>query len=225
MKNILTGEIIRCFVIFYRDTELAQLPEELLNMIKCKFPQIVTRLIHLLGQRILGSLKNRPNISSVLSGEHNCYPVNQYVIKWYILRTWSDNMELFALVYRMALWDYSTTVLGSIPFHRSDTICIVDTFNQYLVHITIFSILSWNRSIQPTEICDVERSFPCVHFMVSTPDILLQNRSLTWIVSLFHTPQRLSYYNANCNKNIVLLGKYLWEWLPQRLLNRQSRAF
>ncbi len=30
---------------------------------------------------------------------------------------------------------------------------------------TIFSISS-NRSIQPTEICDVERSFPCINFVV-----------------------------------------------------------
>ncbi len=30
----------------------------------------------------------------------------------------------------------------------------------------IFSILSSNRSIQTTEICDVEQSFPCVNFVV-----------------------------------------------------------
>ena len=55
--------------IFHRDTELAQIPDELLNLIKRKYPQIVTRLIHLLGQRILGSLQNKPAIQSALMGQ------------------------------------------------------------------------------------------------------------------------------------------------------------
>ncbi|XP_053334234.1 patatin-like phospholipase domain-containing protein 7a isoform X2 [Clarias gariepinus] len=36
-----------------RDSELAKLPERALSSIKRKFPQVVTRLIHLLGQKIL----------------------------------------------------------------------------------------------------------------------------------------------------------------------------
>ncbi|CAL8278047.1 unnamed protein product [Merluccius merluccius] len=36
-----------------RDSELAKLPQGALNSIKRKFPQVVTRLIHLLGQKIL----------------------------------------------------------------------------------------------------------------------------------------------------------------------------
>ena len=50
-----------------RDTELAQIPDEMLNLIKKKHPQVVTRLIHLLGQRILGSLGNQTRYSA-LSG-------------------------------------------------------------------------------------------------------------------------------------------------------------
>ncbi|XP_064616209.1 patatin-like phospholipase domain-containing protein 7 [Liolophura sinensis] len=46
-------------VMAVRDTELAKVPSELLNLIKKKFPQVVTRLIHLLGKRILGSLHSR----------------------------------------------------------------------------------------------------------------------------------------------------------------------
>ncbi|GAB1610265.1 patatin-like phospholipase domain-containing protein 7 [Argonauta hians] len=42
-----------------RDTELADIPSELLNHIKRKYPQIVARLIHLLGQRLLGNLQSR----------------------------------------------------------------------------------------------------------------------------------------------------------------------
>uniref|UniRef100_A0A4W3GQS8 lysophospholipase n=1 Tax=Callorhinchus milii TaxID=7868 RepID=A0A4W3GQS8_CALMI len=40
-----------------RDSELAKLPEGALNSIKRRYPQVVTRLIHLLGQKILGSLQ------------------------------------------------------------------------------------------------------------------------------------------------------------------------
>ncbi|KAJ7308042.1 hypothetical protein JRQ81_008544 [Phrynocephalus forsythii] len=40
-----------------RDSELAKLPEGALTSIKRKFPQVVTRLIHLLGEKILGSLQ------------------------------------------------------------------------------------------------------------------------------------------------------------------------
>ncbi|CAE1145410.1 NTE [Acanthosepion pharaonis] len=46
-------------VMAVRDTELADIPSELLNHIKRKYPQIVTRLIHLLGQRLLGNLQSR----------------------------------------------------------------------------------------------------------------------------------------------------------------------
>ncbi|KAJ8413821.1 hypothetical protein AAFF_G00064190 [Aldrovandia affinis] len=40
-----------------RDSELAKLPEGALSSIKRKYPQVVTRLIHLLGQKILGNLQ------------------------------------------------------------------------------------------------------------------------------------------------------------------------
>uniref|UniRef100_A0AAR2LW20 lysophospholipase n=1 Tax=Pygocentrus nattereri TaxID=42514 RepID=A0AAR2LW20_PYGNA len=48
-----------------RDTELVKLPEGTLNNIKRRYPQVVTRLIHLLGQKILGNLQqNRGHFSS-----------------------------------------------------------------------------------------------------------------------------------------------------------------
>nr|XP_015222206.1 PREDICTED: patatin-like phospholipase domain-containing protein 7 [Lepisosteus oculatus] len=40
-----------------RDSELAKLPEGALSSIKRRYPQVVTRLIHLLGQKILGNLQ------------------------------------------------------------------------------------------------------------------------------------------------------------------------
>lgn len=42
-------------VMAVRDSELAKLPEGLFNAIKLRFPVVVTRLINLLGHRILGA--------------------------------------------------------------------------------------------------------------------------------------------------------------------------
>ncbi|MEQ2171613.1 hypothetical protein GOODEAATRI_012640 [Goodea atripinnis] len=41
----------------YRDSELAKMPEGALNSIKRRHPQVVTRLIHVLGQKILGNMQ------------------------------------------------------------------------------------------------------------------------------------------------------------------------
>lgn len=42
-------------VMAVRDSELAKLPEGLFNAIKLRFPIVVTRLINLLGHRLLGT--------------------------------------------------------------------------------------------------------------------------------------------------------------------------
>lgn len=57
--EVLTESARTTTIIAVRDTECAHLPAELLNLIKRKYPQIVTRLIHLLGQRILGHIETR----------------------------------------------------------------------------------------------------------------------------------------------------------------------
>lgn len=41
-------------IMAVRDSELAKLPEGLFNGMKLRFPIVVTRLINLLGHRILG---------------------------------------------------------------------------------------------------------------------------------------------------------------------------
>lgn len=43
-------------VMAVRDSELAKLPEGLFNGMKLRFPIVVTRLINLLGHRILGAI-------------------------------------------------------------------------------------------------------------------------------------------------------------------------
>ncbi|XP_008102002.2 patatin-like phospholipase domain-containing protein 6 isoform X3 [Anolis carolinensis] len=53
----LTRQVRATTVHAVRDTELAKLPEGTLNNIKRRYPQVVTRLIHLLSQKILGNLQ------------------------------------------------------------------------------------------------------------------------------------------------------------------------
>lgn len=53
-----------------RDTELAVLPDGLLNTIKRHFPQVVTRLIHLLGERLLGQYRRSSRRSATLLENH-----------------------------------------------------------------------------------------------------------------------------------------------------------
>lgn len=60
-------------VIAVRDSELAKLPEGLFNAIKLRFPTVVTRLINLLGHRIIG--KNVSNFLVKLSFSLEMYIV------------------------------------------------------------------------------------------------------------------------------------------------------
>lgn len=53
-----------------RDSELAKLPEGALNSIKRRHPQVVTRLIHLLGQKILGNMQQ---MNGPLAGTHKLF--------------------------------------------------------------------------------------------------------------------------------------------------------
>lgn len=50
-------------ILAVRDTELAKLPSGLLDFIKIKHPIVVTRLVHLLGHRILGSIQQKTPLS------------------------------------------------------------------------------------------------------------------------------------------------------------------
>ncbi|XP_051630605.1 patatin-like phospholipase domain-containing protein 6 isoform X3 [Manacus candei] len=61
-----------------RDTELAKLPEGTLNNIKRRYPQVVTRLIHLLSQKILGNLQQlrAPFAGSGLGVTSSSEPIN-----------------------------------------------------------------------------------------------------------------------------------------------------
>ncbi|BFZ05565.1 hypothetical protein BsWGS_08604 [Bradybaena similaris] len=61
--EVLTQNERATTVLAVRDTELTKIPSELLNLIKLRYPQVVARLIHLLGTRILGSMRQRHTIN------------------------------------------------------------------------------------------------------------------------------------------------------------------
>lgn len=54
IMEMLTGTSRTTTVMAVRDSELASLPEGLFNVIKVKYPAVVTKLISLLSHRILG---------------------------------------------------------------------------------------------------------------------------------------------------------------------------
>lgn len=57
--EMVTGNPRSTTVMAVRDSELARLPEGLFNLIKLRYPIVVTRLIKLLGHRILGKNKGK----------------------------------------------------------------------------------------------------------------------------------------------------------------------
>uniref|UniRef100_A0A671UMS7 lysophospholipase n=1 Tax=Sparus aurata TaxID=8175 RepID=A0A671UMS7_SPAAU len=62
-----------------RDSELAKLPEGALNSIKRRYPQVVTRLIHLLGQKILGNMQQ---VNGPLAGNSRGLALHTPTSKW-----------------------------------------------------------------------------------------------------------------------------------------------
>ncbi|XP_071947843.1 patatin-like phospholipase domain-containing protein 7 [Antedon mediterranea] len=65
MIEVLTQKERITTVHAIRDTELAMLPSGMLTLIKRKFPQVVTRLIEILGQKLVGQVKEK-NVSNPL---------------------------------------------------------------------------------------------------------------------------------------------------------------
>ncbi len=78
------------------------------------------------------------------------------------------------------------------------------------IYITIFFVLSSNRPVQPTEIVMLNGHFYAL-ILWSNNHIFGFQAPITNlnVVFISYTSQRLCDYDANYNKNIVLLGKCL----------------
>ena len=72
--ELLTQNTRSTTVMAVRDSELAKLPGGLLDIIKIKYPVVVTRLIHLLGHRILGSIQKTIGRDSLTPGDFGSRP-------------------------------------------------------------------------------------------------------------------------------------------------------
>ncbi|ESN98891.1 hypothetical protein HELRODRAFT_67348 [Helobdella robusta] len=71
LAETLTQSVRGSLVVAIRDTELACLSEELISFIKFCYPNSVTKLVQLLGQKILNSLSEKKNIFSMISKATN----------------------------------------------------------------------------------------------------------------------------------------------------------
>ncbi|KAI4459957.1 hypothetical protein MML48_6g00010887 [Holotrichia oblita] len=121
-------------VIAVRDSELAKLPEGLFNAIKLRFPIVVTRLINLLGHRILGSWqKPSLNVSSGKNSRVDSRP-SQSNFSTVAIVPVSDDVPLTAFTYELY---HCLSGIGSTLRLTSDVIrktlgtSIMDPNNEY----------------------------------------------------------------------------------------------
>ncbi|XP_049821683.1 neuropathy target esterase sws isoform X3 [Aethina tumida] len=120
-------------VIAVRDSELAKLPEGLFNAIKLRFPIVVTRLINLLGHRILGSWKKPAINMAPTSSAFDSRP-SQMNFSTVAIVAASDDVPLTAFTYELY---HCLSAIGSTLRLTSDVIkktlgaTIMDPNNEY----------------------------------------------------------------------------------------------
>ncbi|XP_035706024.1 neuropathy target esterase sws-like isoform X1 [Folsomia candida] len=121
-------------VMAVRDTELAKLPEGLLNAIKLKYPIVMSRLIQLLGHRILGSWQQPMTMNNVPnSSKYESKPSHVNFSTVAVLPV-TEDVPLSAFTYELI---HSLTSIGSSLRLTSDYIktimgsSIMDAANEY----------------------------------------------------------------------------------------------
>ncbi|XP_047533739.1 neuropathy target esterase sws isoform X2 [Vanessa atalanta] len=119
-------------VMAVRDSELAKLPEGLFNAIKLRFPVVVTRLINLLGHRILGSWqKPTAGLGGAAAMESRA---SQHNFSTVAVVPVSDDVPLTAFTYELY---HSLCAIGPTVRLTSDVIrkllglTIMDPNNEY----------------------------------------------------------------------------------------------
>ncbi|CAG5035345.1 unnamed protein product [Parnassius apollo] len=119
-------------VMAVRDSELAKLPEGLFNAIKLRFPVVVTRLINLLGHRILGSWQ-KPGAAG--RGPTTLEPrFSQHTFSTVAVVPVGDDVPLTAFTYELY---HSLSAIGPTVRLTSDVIrkllglTIMDPNNEY----------------------------------------------------------------------------------------------
>uniref|UniRef100_A0A673INY2 lysophospholipase n=1 Tax=Sinocyclocheilus rhinocerous TaxID=307959 RepID=A0A673INY2_9TELE len=111
-----------------RDSELAKLPEGALSSIKRKFPQVVTRLIHLLGQKILQQVNGPLTGVCVLLSSPKLHLFNQKLQHAYcqillqFLKKTENSLSLYSSVheYRLSSWLGQQEDIHRIVLYQTD---------------------------------------------------------------------------------------------------------
>ncbi|OTF76396.1 patatin-like phospholipase domain-containing protein [Euroglyphus maynei] len=104
-------------VIAVRDTELAKLPDGLLETIKTKYPVVVTRLIHLLGHRLLVGNNNLCSFSNVKPISDIGSRPSGSNFSTVALLSVTDEVPLHAFGYELY---HALTAIGSVQLLTSD---------------------------------------------------------------------------------------------------------
>uniref|UniRef100_A0A673IPC9 lysophospholipase n=1 Tax=Sinocyclocheilus rhinocerous TaxID=307959 RepID=A0A673IPC9_9TELE len=113
-----------------RDSELAKLPEGALSSIKRKFPQVVTRLIHLLGQKILQQVNGPLTGVCVLLSSPKLHLFNQklqhaycQILLQFLKKKIAENsLSLYSSVheYRLSSWLGQQEDIHRIVLYQTD---------------------------------------------------------------------------------------------------------
>lgn len=103
-------------VMAVRDSELAKLPDGLLEAIKVKYPVVVTRLIHLLGHRLLVGNIHSSNVK--ISTEMGSRPTGSNFSTVALLSV-TDDVPLHAFAYELY---HALTAIGSVTLLTSEIV-------------------------------------------------------------------------------------------------------
>lgn len=114
--EVITHTLRSATVMAVRDSELAKLPDGLLEAIKIKYPVVVTRLIHLLGHRLLIGNFHSPN--SKFSAEMGSRPSGSNFSTVALLSV-SDDVPLHAFAYELY---HALTLIGPAVLLTSEIV-------------------------------------------------------------------------------------------------------
>ena len=114
--EVITHTLRSSTVMAVRDSELAKLPDGLLEAIKVKYPVVVTRLIHLLGHRLLIGNIHSPSVK--ISTEMGSRPSGSNFSTVALLSV-TDEVPLHSFVYELY---HAITSIGSVTLLTSEIV-------------------------------------------------------------------------------------------------------
>lgn len=190
-------------VMAVRDTELAKLPEGLLDAIKLKFPMVVSRLINLLGHRILGTWQTQSsNFNQALqqrSAQSNFSTVAILPV--------SDDVPLSQFsheLYTSLSWIGPTVLLTSDYIRRILGPTIMESANEYKLSAWLGQQEDQNRIV----LYQCDRSLtPWTHRCIRQADCILIVALATMEPSVGNIEKQLETIAVRTQKELILLHK------------------